>query len=136
MLNHIMDVGLKTFLFATIFVISGGFFSGIAFAQTASSLDLNAGVWINPSFQVGTISVTKNATTGVLTGTADVLNDNDAAFGGIRMQALLMDPAANAPTPNTISRDNARIIDRFVFADSYSFAPHEKKTISFSYTPP
>lgn len=122
-----------------LFLISPAF----AFAQTtpvpspvSPSADLNSTVWVNPSFNVGNILVQQDAGTGLMHGTVDVVNDNTASFGGIRMQALLMDPAPVVTTPNTIVQDTAQIIDRVILPSTYSFAPNEKKTISFVYNPP
>ncbi|MCE9643095.1 MAG: hypothetical protein K8Q97_02080 [Candidatus Andersenbacteria bacterium] len=106
---------------------------GFALAQNA---DLNSKAWVNPSFNVGVKLIAQDSTTGAVQGSVDVQNDNDAAFGGIRLQALLLDPAPEVTTPNTIVPDTARVLDRVVFPGEYEFSPNQKMTIPFTYTPP
>src|SRR3989344_2032296 len=123
------------------FVLSLAVFISPAYAfaqaeQATSDVDLNSGFLINPSFQVGNIVAAEDPASGALTGTVDVINDNDAAFGGIHVQALFMDPAPVMTESNTLVPDNGRVFDRFIMNETYQFAPHEQKTIPFIYNPP
>ena len=104
-------------------------------APSSGGSDLNSPVWVNPSFQVGDAIVQQTPGSNTVKGTVTVVNDNAAAFGGVRLEAYLIGPAP-VSKPNTIVADDAPGYDRVIFADSYQFFAHEKKTVSFTYTAP
>ena len=128
---------MKNMSFITSFIVLFAF-PLLAFAQTPpEGKDINSTLLLNPSFQVGNIQINQNTiASGTIVGSVDILNDEDASFGNIQMQLLLLEPAPVITETNTIIADNARVIDRIIIPGSNSFSPRERKTLGFTYKSP
>lgn len=106
-----------------------------AYAQETQDIS-GQSAWLEPSFRVGNIVINQESLAqGVISGTVDVQNRNNAAFGGIGMQLLLLDLPPESET-SALQIDNAQVYDRVLLPVTTSFEANERKTLPFSYIPP
>lgn len=121
----------KINLFFVAFAVLG-LVGGSAAAQETTNLSASD-VHFLPTVSVFDVKVQQENSN--LTGTFAVQNDSKDLLGDLQYQIFLMDPLPEIQD-NTLITDDAKVYDRVIVPEKLSLSPGERKSVSFSYTPP